>query len=87
MRPQFQHSEVLTKPFGYSDLLDLTSPITPAFAERIKRTLQDGPLTEEGSAALDDLRVTLSRAARRRQADATADAGRLARQNWQVYRV
>ena len=27
--------------------------------------LQDGPLTEEGSAALDELRATLSRAARR----------------------
>ena len=43
--------------------------------------LQDGPQTEEGSAALDELRVTLSRAARRRQAYATADAGRLAGQN------
>ena len=49
--------------------------------------LQDGPLTKEGSAALDELRVTLSRAARRRQAYATADAGRLARQNWHVYRA
>jgi hypothetical protein len=50
-------------------------------------TLQNGPLTEEGSAALDELRVMLSRAARRRQAYATADAGRLARQNWHVYRA
>ena len=50
-------------------------------------TLRDGPLTKEGSAALDELRVTLSRAARRRQAYATADAGRLARQNWNVYRA
>jgi hypothetical protein len=49
--------------------------------------LQDGPLTEEGSAALDELRVTLSRAARHLQVYATADAGRLARQNWHVYRV
>jgi hypothetical protein len=49
--------------------------------------LQDGPLTEEGSAVLDELRVTLSRSARRRQAHATADAGRLARQNWHVYRA
>jgi hypothetical protein len=49
--------------------------------------LQDGPLSEEGSAALDELRVTLSRAARRRPAYATADAGRLARQNWYVYRA
>jgi len=48
--------------------------------------LQDGPLAEEGSAALDQLRVTLSRVARRRQAYATADAGRLARQSWYVYR-
>ena len=47
--------------------------------------LQDGPLTEEGSAALDELRVTLSRAARRRQAHVTADAGCFARQNWYVY--
>ena len=46
--------------------------------------LPNGLLTEEGS---DELRVTLSRAARRRQAYATADAGRLARQNWHVYRA
>jgi hypothetical protein len=37
------------------------------------------PLTGEGSAALDELRVMLNRAARRRQAYATADAGCLAR--------
>jgi len=49
--------------------------------------LRDGSLTEEGSAALDELRAMLSRAARRRQAYATADAGRLARQNWHVYRA
>ena len=49
--------------------------------------LQDGPLAEEGSAALDQLRVMLNRAARRRQTYATADAGRLARQNWHVYRA
>ncbi|MGE3280081.1 MAG: TniQ family protein [Alphaproteobacteria bacterium] len=49
--------------------------------------LQDGSLTEEGSAALDELRVMLSRAARRRPAYATADAGRLARQNWEVHRA
>jgi hypothetical protein len=49
--------------------------------------LQDGPLTKQGSAALDELRVMLSRAARRRQAYATADTGRLARQNWHVYRA
>jgi len=49
--------------------------------------LRDGLLTEEGSAALDELRVATNRAARRRQAYATADAGRLARQNWQVYRA
>jgi hypothetical protein len=42
-------------------------------------------LTEEGSAVLDVLRVRLSRAAKRRQAYATADAGRLAKQNWYVY--
>ena len=49
--------------------------------------LRDGSLTEKGSAALDELRVTLSRAARRRQAYETANAGRLARQNWYVYRA
>jgi hypothetical protein len=49
--------------------------------------LQDGLLTEEGRAALDELRVTLSRAAKRRQAYTTADAGRLARQNWHIYRA
>ena len=50
-------------------------------------TLQDGLLTAEGSAALDELRVTLSCAPRRRQAYATADAGRLAGQNWHIYRA
>jgi hypothetical protein len=49
--------------------------------------LRDGSRTEEGSAALDELRTMLSRAARRRPAYATADAGRLARQNWHVYRA
>ena len=49
--------------------------------------LRGEPPTEEGSEALGELRVTLSRAARRRQAYATADAGRLARQNWHVYRA
>ena len=44
-------------------------------------------LTAEGREALDELRVTMQRTARRRQAYATADAGRLARQNWQVYRA
>jgi hypothetical protein len=48
---------------------------------------QDEPPTEPGRAALEELRVTLSRTARRRQAYATADAGRLARQNWHVYRA
>jgi hypothetical protein len=41
--------------------------------------LQAGPLTEEGSAALDELQARLSRAAKRRQAYTMADAGRLAR--------
>jgi hypothetical protein len=49
--------------------------------------LRGEPPTEEGSEALDELRVTLSRAARRRQAYATAVAGRLARQNWHIYRA
>jgi hypothetical protein len=50
--------------------------------------LQDGATDRgRGSAALDELRVMLSRAAQRRQAYAMADAGRLARQNWHVYRV
>lgn len=44
-------------------------------------------LTDEGRDALDELRVTMQRTARRRQAYASADAGRLARQNWQVYRA
>jgi hypothetical protein len=41
--------------------------------------LQDGALTEEG------VRCWMSCAARRRQANATADTGYLARQNWRVY--
>ena len=49
--------------------------------------LQGGLLTESGSKAVDDLRVTMTRAARRRNAYATADAGRLARQNWEIYRA
>jgi hypothetical protein len=49
--------------------------------------LQDGPQTEEGSTALDEPRVTLSRAARRRQAYTTADAGRLARHSLNIYRA
>jgi hypothetical protein len=49
--------------------------------------LPDGPLAESGRAALEELQVTLSRAARRRQAYATADTGRLARQNWHIYRA
>jgi hypothetical protein len=48
---------------------------------------QDGPLSEEGSAALTELRVMLSRTARHQQAYTTADAGRLARQNWHVHRA
>jgi hypothetical protein len=36
---------------------------------------------------MNELRVTLSCAARRRQAYATADAGRLARQHWHFYRA
>jgi len=44
-------------------------------------------LTAEGRAALDELRTTMRRTARRREAYATADAGRLARQNWKVYRA
>ena len=50
-------------------------------------TLRDGAEGEEGSAALDQLRVTLSRVARRRQAYATADAGRLVRHSWYVCRA
>ncbi|MGA9313638.1 MAG: TniQ family protein [Solirubrobacteraceae bacterium] len=49
--------------------------------------LRDGPLTDKRSEALDELRVAMSRAARRRPAYETADAGRLARQNWHVYRA
>ncbi len=53
--------------------------------------LQGGLLTEGGNKAAGELgRRTgraMSRAARRRNAYATADAGRLARQNWTVYRA
>lgn len=49
--------------------------------------LQDRPPTEEESEAREELRVTLSRAAKRQQAYAAADAGRLARQNWHLYRA
>lgn len=38
-------------------------------------------------ARVNELRGAMSRAARRRNAYATADAGRLARQNWTVYRA
>jgi TniQ len=48
---------------------------------------QDGPPPGAASEAQEELRVTLSRTARRRQAYAAADAGRLARQNWHLYRA
>jgi hypothetical protein len=38
-----------------------------------------------GARRWGSLRMMLSRAAKRRQADTTANAGRLARQNWHVY--
>ena len=50
------------------------------FANRIRRRCP-AAADRGGSAALDELRVTLSRAARYRQAYATAGASRLANQN------
>ena len=61
--------------------------MTPARILARVAELPDGLLTADGRGALDELRVTMQRTARRRQAYATADAGRLARQNWEVYRA
>lgn len=52
---------------------------------RVNERVQGWLLSESGREALEELRVTLGRMARRREAYATADAGRLARQNWDLY--
>ena len=56
-----------------------------AMMRRVNERVQGWLLSENGREALEELRATLSRMARRREAYATADAGRLARQNWDVY--
>lgn len=56
-----------------------------AMMRRVNERVQGWLLSENGREALEELRATLGRMARRREAYATADAGRLARQNWGVY--
>ena len=56
-----------------------------AMMRRVNEHVQGWLLSESGRDALEELRATLSRMARRREAYATADAGRLARQNWDLY--
>jgi len=56
-----------------------------AIMARVNDRVQGWPLSEDGGEALEELRATLGRMARRREAYATADAGRLARQNWHLY--
>lgn len=56
-----------------------------AMMRRVNEHVQGWLLSETGRDALEELRATLSRMARRREAYRTADAGRLARQNWDVY--
>jgi hypothetical protein len=52
---------------------------------RVNEQIQGWLLSESGREALEELRATLGRMARRREAYVTADAGRLARQNWDLY--
>ncbi len=56
-----------------------------AMMRRVNEHVQGWLLSESGRDALEELRATLSRMARRREAYATADAGRLASQNWDLY--
>lgn len=56
-----------------------------AMMRRVNEQIQGWLLSESGREALEELRATLGRMARRREAYATADAGRLARQNWDRY--
>ncbi len=56
-----------------------------AMVRRVNEHMQGWLLSESGREALEELRATLGRMARRREAYATADAGRLARQNWDLY--
>ncbi len=56
-----------------------------AMMRRMNERMQGWLLSESGREALEELRATLGRMARRREAYATADAGRLARQNWDLY--
>jgi len=56
-----------------------------AMMRRVNEHVQGWLLSETGREALEELRATLSRMARRREAYATADAGGLARQNWDLY--
>lgn len=56
-----------------------------AMMRRVNEQMQRWLLSESGREALEELRATLGRMARRREAYATADAGRHARQNWNLY--
>ena len=56
-----------------------------AIMARANERMQGWLLSEDGGEALKELRATLGRMARRREAYATADAGCLARQNWHLY--
>ena len=58
-----------------------------AMMRRVNERVQGWLLSENGREALEELRATLGRMARRREIYATADAGRLARQNWGLYRA
>jgi len=58
-----------------------------AMMARVNERMQGWLVSEDGREALTELRATLGRMARRREAYATADAGRLARQNWSLYRA
>ncbi len=58
-----------------------------AMMARVNERMQGWLVSEDGREALKELRATLGRIARRREAYATADAGRLARQNWNLYRA
>ena len=71
---------------GYDTVRQWALKFGQDFANRIRRRC---PVAADrgGSAALDKLKVTPSRATRRPRAYETGDAGRLASQKWLVYRA
>ncbi len=70
-----------------TDIERLREMNAAAMMRRVNERVQGWLLSRTGVEALEELRATLGRMARRREAYETADAGRLARQNWSLYRA